>query len=272
MNKKDLFDLYYKTFVSLYGVIDSVRAYEIIFYYHPEIDEDDFLKDLEKRSYKEEVHYYGIIRSDADGVYLICDESFFVEDNYEDEIDKCIDAKRTDDYYFMEDSEEDYFKYSLMDYLPFHPMNDDILQRISSLFKKDSHHDPIDIMLDVMSICSLFEETNYSLILQEFKRMRLKLNRSNMDFVIELIDDIAYISRNWYLNGFTQEETDFRECFTLDENDVLHISEITKENIKNLNLDYKALIAAVEKLDFPKENIDLLKEEIIEASKKIVLN
>lgn len=270
MNKKKL-DQYYKTFANLYGVIDSEKAYEIICFYNPSFSKEEFLKDLKCRFKQGENGYYAVIEANEPSVYLICSACFFVDEDAFNEIDSLIDEKKLDYYYFEEDTEEEYLKYSEIDYLPFHPMNDSILERISKLIRKDMKHDPIDIMLDVMCMCSMEYEINFDQILDDFFRMKLKINKTNASDVCTLIEDINSITRKWHLNGFTPEEFEFMNSFEI-KGEILHITNTLKRDIINQELDYHDLLRFIDMLDVDSKNKELLKEEVLEASKKIKLH
>lgn len=265
------FDLYLKTFVNLYGVIDSEDAFDIISIYNKEFNKEEFLKKLKKLNDEKYCHFYAVTKSTDKDVYIIASECFFFcSNNPGQDIDELIDEKEDIDY-FTTETEKEYLKYADEFFFDNHPMMQDILKRIASIMSENTIMLPIDIFSDINGICVQHYEPDIELILIDLKRMRVKVNKKNMDFVLEIINDVDYITHKWHLNGLTKELTELAHCFTSDSSGLLHLSNEFKKEILSGQVDYDIVLSSITN-NFTGKQKDILTNEIEALIDKSKLN
>lgn len=270
MTKKKI-DLYLKTFVNLYGVIDSESAFEIINEYNKEYKKDEFIKKLKELNKEHYCHYYAVTKSTDKDVFLIASECFFLASNNPGrEIDELIDEKEDYDY-FKTETEKQYLKYADEFYYDDHPMMQDILSRIDSIISENSIMLPIDIFCDINGMCVQNLEPDIELILYDLKRMRVKVNKKTLDNILEIINDVDYITHKWHLNGLTKELTELTHCFTSDSSGLLHLSNEFKKEILSGQVDYDIVLSSITN-NFTGKQKDILTNEIEALIDKSKLN
>lgn len=265
------FDLYLKTFVNLYGVIDSESAFDIISSFDKQYKKEEFIQELKKLNDERYCHFYAVTKSTDENVFIIASECFFFcSKNPGQEIDNLIDEKKDLDY-FKTETEKQYLKYADEFFYDNHPMMQDILKRIDSVMSENTIMLPIDIFGDINGMCVQHYEPDINLILCDLKRMRVKVNKKTMNTVLEIIYDVDYITHKWHLNGLTKELEDLIHCFTCDLQGYFHLSDEFKNEILSGQVDYGVVLNNI-KNNFSGNQLKLLINEIESLIDKNKLN
>lgn len=104
--KKSTLTNYYRVFASLYGVISSNDAFDIIKGFHKDFKKSDFINDLKDRWNKYTKEYSVFKCRGTRNTYLITVP--YIDDEY---IDYILESAKNKPFFIPEGGEEEYFKY-----------------------------------------------------------------------------------------------------------------------------------------------------------------